>query len=423
MNIQPTALVAACSTGFGRAAAPPWAVWHAARPYARGACLAMVVVAGAALLTTPACAAGGDAGRAKLSPWVELWAASPERQVEPMLQPKPVLKTAPVTLSDQTIRQVVWLSAGGSKLRLRLINEYTDAPTAVGAVEVAVSTANGVASSGIVAGTTRVVTFSGQGAVTLAPNAAALSDPIDLPVKPLTSLAVSIYVSQGTAPTTFHRVGRQTAYIASGNQTKAATFDVSSPTTQSRYLLSGIDGYEPGGGSTIVTLGDSITDGVHSTMDANRRWPDVLAKRLQQTSLQNLAVANEGIAGNRLLKDGHGSSALSRLDKDVLSRPGVRFVTVLEGINDIGLGAHGLGPRPAPADIIGAYQQIIARAHDQGALVFGCTLTPYQRAGFYDAAGEQTRESVNDFIRTSGKFDGVIDFDSATRDPTHPTRC
>ncbi len=186
--------------------------------------------------------------------------------------------------------------------------------------------------SGIVPGTSRAITFDGKAGVILSPNTALVSDPIDLPVPALASLAVSTYVSHATAPTTFHAIGRQTAYLAAGDQTAASVLFPSSRKTQSRYLLSGVETFEPRGGTTIVTLGDSIIDGTHSTQDANRRWPDILAERLQRAGRREQAVANAGIAGNRMLQNGTGPKALSRLDRDVLSRPGLRFVTVLEGI-------------------------------------------------------------------------------------------
>ena len=372
---------------------------------------------GSSALTVGMCLAqGAPLARSSLPEGMELWGASPQAPVDP----RP--NTPPVTLDNQTIREVVRLSAAGTRLRVRLTNEYTGTPTVIGEVRVAVSQAHGAASSGIVPGTDHPVTFGGQTSSTLAPNAAALSDPIDIPVSPLLSLAVSVYVSKGTAPTTLHAVGQQTAYIVAGDQASALSLAAGSPTTQSRYLLSGIDAVQQRGGATIVTLGDSITDGFRSSIDGNRRWPDVLAERLQQTSLRNLSVANGGIAGNRLLSNGTGPNALSRLDGDVLSKPGVRFVTLLEGINDIGLGDFGIGASPSPADIIAAYRQIIARVHERGALIFGCTLTPYKGAAYYTDAGEQTRAVVNEFIRNGGAFDGVIDFDQAIRDPNDPLR-
>ena len=265
-----------------------------------------------------------------------------------------------------------------------------------------------------------MVTFGQKTTFTLAPNAAAISDPIDFKVPPLSNLAVSIYVSQGSQPTTLHSLGVQTAYEAARDQTSATSFAANATTTQSRYLLSGIDVVSEGNTGTIVTFGDSITDGFASTPDANKRWPDDLSARLQaKGALDHLAIANEGISGNRLLAEGIGPNAQSRFDRDVVSRPGLRYVTVLEGINDIGFAAFG-GPAPSASDIIAAYKNLISRAHEKGARIFGCTLTPFKGAGYYTVAGEQTRETVNAWIRTSGQFDGVIDFEAAVRDNSNP---
>jgi lysophospholipase L1-like esterase len=349
--------------------------------------------------------------------WIEVWGASPQQPIDPITGPSNPL----ITLNGQTIREVVRISAGAQIIRLRLSNEYTNASTAIGKVRVALSKANGTASSAIVPGSSRIVTFGGKQGLTLAPNALVISDPVDLPVSGLTSLAVSIYVSNGTEPTTPHSLGQQTAYIVDGDQTGAANLN-SATTTTSRYLLSGIDAEVLGTAAAIVTLGDSITDGYHSTVDADHRWPDYLADRLQKANLYTLSVANEGISGNRLLQEGIGPNALSRFDRDVLSRPGVRYITVLEGINDIGIPnlIPNSGTPADAADIIGAYRQLIARAHELGILIYGCTLTPFVGAAYQTAAGEATREQVNQWIRNSQEFDAVIDFDKAVRDPSNP---
>ncbi|MBV9783128.1 MAG: SGNH/GDSL hydrolase family protein [Acidisphaera sp.] len=381
-----------------------------------------LALVGAAILALPWSVARAEellagSNAANASHWVEAWGASPQQPIDPIIP-----TATPLTLNNQTIREVARVSAGGILLRLRLTNEYTDAQTTVGEVHVALSQANGHASGAIVPGTDRVLTFGGEKSFTLAPNAPALSDPIIFPVLPLSSLAVSIYVSNATAPTTPHSLGVQTAYIVSGDQTAAADVTTGATTTTSRYLLSGIDVYELSPGGTIVTLGDSITDGYASTVDADHRWPDFLAQRLQSSGLRNLAVADEGISGNRVLAEGIGPNVQSRFDRDVLSRPGVRYVTVLEGINDIGFPAFFPGPAPTSEQLIQAYQQLIGRAHELGLRIFGCTLTPFQGAAYYTTAGEATREAVNAWIRTSGAYDGVIDFDAATRDPSNPQR-
>ncbi len=353
-----------------------------------------------------------------LRQWVESWAASPQFPVDP------VIGSNTFSLSDQTIRQVVRLSTGGRALRIRLTNEYGTAPVTIGAVHVALASSAG----GIVPGSDHVVTFSGgQDGVTIPASAPALSDPVPFPVAGLTSLAVSVYVPSGgnPAPGTLHLTGQQTAYVGAGDQTGASTV---APvfTTTARFLLSGVDALEGRLAATVVTFGDSTTDGYRSTVDADHRWPDYLAQRLQgSVLLSGLAVANEGISGNRVLADGYGPNALSRFDRDVLSRPGVRFVTLLEGINDIGLPnlpLPNVGPEPTADQIIAGYRQLIGRAHGRGVLVFGGTLTPYQGANYYTAAGDAVREVLNAFIRSPGEFDGVIDFDAAVRDPSNPLR-
>ncbi len=386
---------------------------------ARRAVLAFVL--GAGLAAVPAARADGDLlGFLPQRQWVESWAASPQEPVDPLTG------GTPMSFSDQTIREVVRLSTGGRTLRIRLTNEYGTAPVTIGAVHVALANGNG----GIVPGSDRIVTFSGGSAsVTISASAPALSDPITFPVSGLTSLAISLYVPSGgnTGAATPHSLGQQTAYIVSGDQTGAATL-TGATTTTVRYFLSGVDVQEGGLGATVVTLGDSITDGYHSTVDANHRWPDYLAQRLQNSVvLSGLAVANEGISGNRVLSDGIGPNALSRFDRDVLSRPGVRYVMLLEGINDLGLPNlfPGGGTMPSASQIIAGYRQLIARAHERGVLIFGATLTPFQGAlggNYYTDAGEAEREAINAFIRTSGEFDGVIDFDAAVRDPSNPLR-
>ena len=246
-----------------------------------------------------------------------------------------------------------------------------------------------------------------------------------LEVDPLSSLAVSLYLpDQPIDDTTCHQDARATNFITPGNTTTAETL-TDARTIFSWCFVKGIDiSTHASNAAAIVTLGDSITDGALSTRDANRRWPDVLARRLQENSkTAHLSVLNEGISGNRLLHDGAGPNVLARFDRDVLAQNGVRYLIVLEGINDIG---HIKDPRDASdiitaQDEIFALTQLVTRAHTHGIKVFGATLTPYVGAGYASPAGEQIREAVNQWIRTSGVFDGVIDFDQLTRDPANPT--
>lgn len=251
------------------------------------------------------------------------------------------------------------------------------------------------------------------------------SDPVDLAVAPLSDVAVSFFIpSQIMRGETVHLFADQDNFVADGDQSGAAT--LTNPTTLSSwYFLDGVDVPAVDGSRAIVTLGDSITDGAHSTNNANRRWPDVLAARLKQEhGLENVSVLNEGIGGNRVLNEQTGPSAVSRLDRDVLAQDGVKYVIVLESINDIGRLAH----LTAPEDEVTAQQleeglrQIADAAHQHGIKAIGATLTPYGGANYSSDRGEQVREDVNNWIRSSGTFDGVIDFDQITRDPQSPNR-
>ena len=377
------------------------------------------LAAGLALIPFAARAAEREA-LSPLPQWVGTWSAAPQPPVDPLAGGNPQ-----GNFSGQTIRQVIRISAGGSAFRVRLTNEFGASPLAVGAVRVAVSDGAG----GIVPGSQRAVTFDGNPGVTIPAGAPALSEPFSFPVPGLSSVAVDVYVPPGGNPTaaTPHLLGLQTGFIAPGDQTGAVAL-TAAMTTTSRFLLSGMDVLKERAGVTVVALGDSLTDGAGSTVNANRRWPDILAQRLQGSIVLNgVAVSNQGISGGRLLTDGYGPSALSRFDRDVLARPGVRYVIVLIGINDIGFptfanGAAAIGPVLSADQLAVGYRQLLARARERGVLVFGGTLTPFQGAGYYSAAGETTRTIINGFIRNSGEFDGVIDFDAAVRDPANPLR-
>jgi lysophospholipase L1-like esterase len=320
-----------------------------------------------------------------------------------------------------TLREIVHISNGGQQVRLRFTNEFGLDPLTISDAHVALS-AGGAA---IQPGSDRPVTFGGAASVRIPPGAAMYSDPVELAVAPLSDLAISFFVpSQVMRAETAHLFADQDNFVADGNQSSAAS--LTNPTTLSSwYFFDGVDVPAVDGSRAIVALGDSITDGAHSSGNANRRWPDVLAARLKQEhGLENVSVLNEGIGGNRVLNEQTGPSAISRLDRDVLAQDGARYVIVLESINDIGRLAH----LSAPEDDITAQQleeglkQIADAAHQHGMKAFGATLTPYGGAGYSSERGEQVRKDVNNWIRTSGTFDGVIDFDQITRDPQNPDR-
>jgi lysophospholipase L1-like esterase len=321
--------------------------------------------------------------------------------------------------SATTLREIVHTSVGGTQIRIRLTNALGTDPLAISDAHVALS-AGGAA---IQPASDHAVTFGGATSVNIPPGAELFSDPVALAVQPLSDLVVSFYLpSQVMRAETYHNFGNQDNFIANGDVSSAP--DLPTATKMfSWYFLDGVDVEAVEGSRAIVTLGDSITDGAHATEGANRRWPDVLATRLNaDPKLKDVSVLNMGIGGNRVLNEVAGPSALTRLDRDVLSQSGVRYVIVLESINDIGRLAHVTNPY----DDITAQQlemglkQIADAAHEHGIKAIGATLTPYGGAGYSSDKGEQVREAVNDWIRTSGTFDGVVDFDKATQDPTNP---
>jgi lysophospholipase L1-like esterase len=350
--------------------------------------------------------------------WVGTWAASPMQADGINIR----------LFSSVTMREIVHISAAGEQIRLRFTNEFGLDPLTVADAHVALSAGG----ASIQPGSDRAVSFGGAASVNIPPGGAIFSDPVALAVAPLSDVAVSFYLPpQIMRAETLHLFADQDNYLADGHSPAAP--DLPQTTTLSSwYFFDGIDVSAAVGpiaaapdSRAVVTLGDSITDGAHSTHNANRRWPDVLAARLRQDpNLAHVAVLNEGIGGNRVLNETTGPSAISRVDRDVLAQSGVRYVIVLESINDIGRLAH----VQVPWDAITAPQlewglkQIADQAHQHGLKIFGATLTPYGGAAYYCDAGEQVREAVNDWIRSSGVFDGVVDFDKITSDPQNPTR-
>jgi lysophospholipase L1-like esterase len=350
--------------------------------------------------------------------WVATWTAS-QQPPEP-----PFVSASPAQFSNQTIRQIVHVSAGGSTVRVRLSNEFGRTPLRVGEVRIAQQ----LAEASTLPGSDRLATFGGRASVTIPAGAPLLSDPIDMPVAPLSNVVVSLYLPDAVPAATFHSLGVQTTYVSSpGNFTAAVSLPVEATTT-SWFFLSGLSVLADRRAAAVVAIGDSITDGYASTVDANRRWPNLLAARLQaRPDLRQVAVVDHGISGNRTLHDFIGPNALARFDRELSGSPGARWVILLEGINNIGIpGAFGQTAEQVSADdIITGHRQLIARAHERGLKIYGATLTPFEGTsfpGYYTAAGEAKRQAVNAWIRGSGEFDAVIDFDKAVRDPAHPTR-
>jgi lysophospholipase L1-like esterase len=353
--------------------------------------------------------------------WVGTWGAGPGG---------PPLPANTQTFTDQTVRLIVHTSIGGTRVRIRLSNEMGSTPLRIGAAHIALRATGTASGADIQAGTDRPLTFSGFPGITIPPGAPVLSDPVDLNVPALSDLAISLYLPGTQGATTIHGTASQTNYVSlpGGDFTGATSFPTQR-TILSWPFLTEVD--VTSGGAAIVTLGDSITDGTRSTPDTNNRWPDWLARRLQTVrdpvpGINNtLGVVNRGISGNRLLSNPAegslaGRSILERFDRDVLATAGVRYMTLMIGINDIG---NSSATNPVSVnDLIAGYRQVIARAHAKGIAVFGATLTPFEGAGYYSPEKEVVRQAVNNWIRSSDEFDGVIDFDRVTRDPSHPTR-
>jgi lysophospholipase L1-like esterase len=378
--------------------------------------VALLSIAG----STPVSGQGGG------QKWVGTWSATPA--LPPPLDSgfSPPFATG---FTNQTIRDVVHTSIGGSAVRLRLTNTFGSQPVTFDAVDV------GIEQSGatLVPGSNHVVTFGGSTSIMIPAGAEALSDPVSLTVGSEQNLAVSLFTAGMTSTPTAHVFAAQTNYVASGNFAAAESGSAFTDTATSWYFLDGVDVMvSPSIKGAVVTLGDSITDGTASTLNANRRWPNDLARRfLAGPSGLVMSVLDEGFGGNRVLNDSacFGVNAVARLDRDVLTQAGVRDVILLEGINDIGFSAAPPAPfsvcfQPATdvsaAQIIAGYQQIIAQVHAKGMKIFGGTLTPFKGAFYWSPAGEAKRETVNNWITTSGAFDGVIDFAAATADPSDP---
>jgi lysophospholipase L1-like esterase len=330
---------------------------------------------------------------------------------------------APVagTLNNQTARMIVRTSIGGSRVRVEFSNAFGTAPLDMGAAHIAIRGQD----SAIIAGSDRPLLFNGKPAARVLPGAVLLSDPVDLVVPRLGDLAISVYVPGDSGRASQHSQALHTTYIATGDTTGQMEM-ADARTTAAWYWISSVDVMAPADAGAIVAFGDSITDGTTSTVNANRSWPSLLAERLMTNpATSNLSVLNLGIAGNRVLGDGAGVSALARFDRDVLSQPGVKYLMILEGINDMNgagrggatQGATPAGPALTADDLIGAMKQMIERAHTHGIKAIGCTLTPYGNA---TDAVEALRQALNQFIRTGGAFDGMVDFDKVIQDPNDP---
>ncbi len=377
----------------------------------------------------------GQSGSLPSENWVVTWATSQE--MAPAVQERPVIPPGtkmpdfsamrgprrptqiPKDVADQTVRMIVHTSIAGKKLRLELSNSFGKSVVSIGSAHVAIRTSE----SSVDTASDRQLTFSGSPSVNIGPGVVIISDPFNLDVKAMSDLAVSLYVVKSEGTPTNHTPGLHTAYISKGDTSASASMPEPTPTTSYLWLRS-IDVVASANDFAVACLGDSITDGFATTVDKDQAWPTLLAKRFsEKKSGPHVAVINEGISGNQVIRDGAGVSALARLDRDVLSQPGLRWIVLLEGINDINLHGQMTGPTAlTPEDLIKGDQQIIARAHTHKIKVMGATLTPEEGVWLSGPVGEATRQKLNEWIRTSGAFDAVVDFDAAIRDKEHPAR-
>ncbi|HBX66539.1 MAG: GDSL family lipase [Balneola sp.] len=340
-------------------------------------------------------------GFAQSEKWVGTWTTSPQLTEERNNPPSP-------GLSNNTIRQVLRVSIGGDSLRMRFSNEFSPDPVTMKEVHIAVSTGGGA----IDPDTDRTLYFDGETEVTMDANSAVTSDAFYFPTNALKTLAVTIYFGETSPDVTGHPGSRTTSYILEGNAVAQQNF-TGSAQTDHWYVINTIDVQASDSAAAVAIIGDSITDGRGSGTNEQNRWPDELANRLQANpETQDVGVLNAGIGGNCVLAACLGPSALSRFDRDILGQSGVRWLIILEGVNDLGSGREGVGE-----ELIDAYKQMINKAHLNGIYVYGATILPIKGSFYYSETSEAERQIVNEWIRTTDLLDGVIDMDKALRNP------
>lgn len=394
------------------------------KPFAVRTCWTLIALALLVSADTPAAAqTPTPVAAASRSHWIGAWATAAQPHLPSTLQ----------RYENQTVRLIVHTTVGGQRVRIRISNRYGTQSLRIGAAHIA-RRASGAA---IDERSDRSLRFSGRTSVTVPPRATVTSDPVHLDVSALSDLAVSLYFPERTEATTSHTLALQTSYVSGVGDVTAATSFVPDTTTTAWPFLTGVDVESPRAGYSIVAFGSSTTDGDGTTADANRRWPDALATRLQQHAVNDgrIGVLNLGIIGNRLLADSPtatrdrfgaalGESGLARFQRDVIDQPGVRVVFICLGVNDIsfpGVFTPEL-PRPSAADIVAGYERLIARARRRNIRVIGTTITPFEGARSFTAAKDSVRQAVNAWIRSGRAFDAVVDFDAAVRDERQPSR-
>ncbi|MFD1147060.1 SGNH/GDSL hydrolase family protein [Saccharothrix hoggarensis] len=359
--------------------------------------------------------------------WAHTWVSAPQAAEPDNMPPAPFTRDG-VVLADATLRQTARATIGGDRLRLRFSNAFGGAVLPLTAVTVARPVDGRAGVGAVEPGSARPVTFHGRAGVVVPIGAQVVSDPLDFPVEPEANLTVTVHLADGQASgtVTSHPGSRTTSHLLAGDH--VAADDLPGATTADHwYFLSGIEVWSGREASAVVTLGDSLTDGRGSTTNGNDRWPDRLSARLRaHPATADVAVLNQGIGGNQVLGEGLGPSALARLDRDVLALAGVAWLVLFEGVNDLGTADSTPDAQKRVADdLVAAYEQVLTRAHARGAAVCGATITPLGGSAQYDDPDghrEAARQAVNEWIRKGGRFDAVLDFDAAVRDPDEPRR-
>ncbi|WP_297098588.1 SGNH/GDSL hydrolase family protein [uncultured Draconibacterium sp.] len=339
--------------------------------------------------------------------WVGTWSTAPQLVEPHNMPPEP-------GLTNNTLRQVVCVSIGGDKLRLKFSNEFSKSPVTMKAVQVAVSEG----ASAIDKATVKELKFNGKSDVTMQPGEAIVSDPFTFDLEPRMEVAITIAFGETSPDVTGHPGSRTTSYIVAGNDVSENTDFADAVKTDHWYVINGIDVEAPQSAAAVAIIGNSITDGRGSGTNKQNRWPDILAQRLlKNEATQNVGVLNMGIGGNAVLRGGLGPTALNRFERDILNQNGVRWLIIMEGVNDLGGTRSKEAAEQVAQGLIDAYGKMIDEAHAQGIKVYGGTITPIMKSFYYKDYREVARNTVNEWIRTSGRFDAVIDFDKAIRNP------
>ncbi|KAF2001490.1 SGNH hydrolase [Amniculicola lignicola CBS 123094] len=377
--------------------------------------------------------------------WIDTWASMPQLTEPANLPPAPfatpTLSNSPfqnqtgAVFVNSTIRQTIHVSVGASQIRLKISNAFGLTNLPITAVTIALPVNDTAGIHQIEPKTVQKLTFSGKDSISIPNGALAVSDPLNFNIKPQSILTISIYLASGqtTNAITSHPGSRTTSFWQFGDAVSAPALDIATPASQSAahwYFISALEAWVPPSHGSLVIIGDSITDGRGSETNKNNRWPDLLLARLQKSPLtKNIGIANLAAGGNRVLIDGLGPNALGRVDRDVLSHPGVRYAMVFEGVNDIGTADTTPAAQAAVYDaLVSAYTQIVTRIHAFGITVFGATITPFSAPAnftaqpYSNAEREKTRVRVNEWIRGSGVFDAVVDFDNMLADPKMPSQ-